>query len=208
MITHRAIAYVDGFNLYFGLRASHRRRYYWLDLPALADTFVSANQSVVHVHYFTARIRANGFNQADVARQSTYLDALSTSARLTRHEGHFLIKQARCRTCGSTWPTYEEKMSDVNLAVQLLLDAVDDRFDTAFVVSGDSDLATPVSQVLSRFPSKRVIIAFPPKRQSAELKRIASGSFSIGADKLRKCLLPDPVLTSTGVELRRPPTWR
>jgi hypothetical protein len=31
----RVVAYVDGFNLYHGLKAGYGRRYHWLDLQAL-----------------------------------------------------------------------------------------------------------------------------------------------------------------------------
>ena len=34
----RVVAYVDGFNLYFGLRSKGWKKYYWLDLCALATT--------------------------------------------------------------------------------------------------------------------------------------------------------------------------
>lgn len=203
----RSIAYVDGFNLYFGLRALGLKRLYWLDLVALASNLAAPGQSLEHVHYFTARIRHNGNNHADVDRQSTYLDALTASPKLTLHEGHFLVKSAKCRACSSTWTTYEEKKSDVNLAVQLVMDALDDRFDTAFVVSGDSDLSTPIQQVLSRCPAKRIIVAFPPRRHSAELKKIASGSFTIGEDKLRRSQLPEVVHTASGIPLHRPGSW-
>ena len=33
----RVIVYVDGFNLYYGLKARNWRRYYWLDLRDLAE---------------------------------------------------------------------------------------------------------------------------------------------------------------------------
>jgi uncharacterized LabA/DUF88 family protein len=202
--------YVDGFNLYFGLRAAGLRRYYWLDLVSLAQRLLKPGQTLARVHYFTARIRlvSGGVNAADVRRQSDYLDALDTLPLLERQEGHFLEKQARCKACGATWTTYEEKMSDVNLATQMLLDAVDDRFDTALVVSGDSDLATPIRNVLRRCWDKRVVVVFPPKRNSAELQRAASGHLRLGEDKLRNSLLPDPVLTPAGVSLRQPETWR
>jgi hypothetical protein len=36
----RVIAYIDGFNLYFGLRESGLRRCYWLNLPALAESLL------------------------------------------------------------------------------------------------------------------------------------------------------------------------
>ena len=34
-LVERVIAYVDGFNLYFGLKSKGWQRYYWLDVPAL-----------------------------------------------------------------------------------------------------------------------------------------------------------------------------
>lgn len=33
---NRVIAYIDGFNLYFGLKSKGFKKYYWLDLSALA----------------------------------------------------------------------------------------------------------------------------------------------------------------------------
>lgn len=99
-------------------------------------------------------------------------------------------------------------MSDVNLAVQLMLDACDDVFDTAIVVSGDSDLASTVRRVRGRFLTKRVVIAFPPRKNSDALKRAATGHFRVGEDKIRKSQLPDPVITPAGIPIARPPAWK
>lgn len=204
----RVIAYVDGFNLYFGLKDSRFKKYYWLDLPALASALLKQDQQLVATHYFTARIRTNGRNADDAKRQTTYIDALAAQPNLTVQEGHYLEKPQRCKTCGATWTAYEEKMTDVNIAAQMLADAYEDRFDTALVMSGDSDLTTPIQQVRTRFPNKRLIVAFPPKRQSAQLKKVANGYLSIGEDKLRQNQLPDPVLTADGYPLHRPAHWR
>nr|VFJ52675.1 MAG: NYN domain-containing protein [Candidatus Kentron sp. DK] len=57
-------------------------------------------------------------------------------------------------------------MTDVNIAAQLLCDAYDDHFDTALILSGDSDLNTPVKIILTRFPDKKVIVVFPPRSLS------------------------------------------
>ena len=204
---NRVITYVDGFNLYFGMREKNWRRYYWLDLVGLSKSFLRANQRLEHCHYFTARVRDCAGSQ-DARRQSTYLDALDTLADLTTHYGHYLAKLRQCRTCGATWTQYEEKMTDVNIAVQLLTDAYEDHFDTAIIVSGDSDLTTPVQQIRKRFPHKRMVIAFPPARRSDQLKQVANAWFVIGQDKLRKNQLPDSVTTPTGHLLRRPEHWR
>ena len=87
-----------------------------------------------------------------------------------------------------------------------LVDAYDNHY-TAIIVSGDSDLTTPVRQIRNRFPNKRLIIAFPPARRSAELKKAARGHFVIGADKLRQNLLPNEITTPSGYVLKRPSRW-
>lgn len=204
----RVITYVDGFNLYFGLKDSRFKKYYWLDLPALSAALLKPGQQLVATHYFTARIRTNGRNAADAKRQTNYIDALAAQDNLTVHEGHYLEKTQRCNGCGATWKAYEEKMTDVNIAAQMLADAYEDRFDTAFIISGDSDLTTPIQQVRKRFPDKRLIVVFPPNRQSAQLKKAANGFLSIGEDKLRQNQLSDPVITASGFALHRPAHWR
>ena len=203
----RVISYVDGFNLYFGLKAKGWKRYYWLDVAALASALLKQGQALQETHFFTARIRADGNNRTDKQRQDCYLDALASRPNLHIREGHFLKKNHACRSCGASWPTYEEKMTDVNIAVQLLADAFDDRFDTALVISADSDLTTPVRLVLERFPHKRVIVAQPPGRNSVELAKVATAAFTVGQTKIRQNQLSQRITTATGVVLERPATW-
>ena len=38
------------------------------------------------------------------------------------HFGHFLGETMTCRHCGHTYLTHHEKMTDVNIAVELMLD--------------------------------------------------------------------------------------
>lgn len=203
----RVVAYVDGFNLYFGLKHSGFKRYYWLDAAALAASLLKPGQQLVATHYFTARIRDNGHNVADRKRQNDYLEAVALQGVQCQF-GHDLEKTRECRKCHASWPDYEEKMTDVNIAIQLLLDALDDAFDVALVISGDSDLTTSIHRVRQRFPAKRVIVAFPPRRYSSELKRCASGYLSISEDKLRANQLPDSIVKPDGFMLPRPATWR
>ena len=205
---NRVIAYIDGFNLYFGLKSKGWKKYYWLDLVALSRQLLKPDQALQAVHYFTTRIRANGRNVQDMRRQTVYLEALGSLNGITLHYGHFLEKQRKCRACGAQWMDYEEKMTDVNIAVQLLADAFDNRFDTALLVSADSDLTTPVRQVLSRFPDKRIVVAQPPGRQSVNLTRAASAYFTVGEGKLRGSQLPATVTRADGFALQRPAHWQ
>ena len=132
----RLTAYVDGFNLYYGLRSKGWRSYYWLNIHRLVENLLKPDQRLVAVHYFTAHIAAKRGNHDKRRRQQTFLEALATLPDVRLHYGRYLVKSRHCSQCGTTWETFEEKMTDVNIAVELLGDAQDDAFDTAIVVSG------------------------------------------------------------------------
>jgi uncharacterized LabA/DUF88 family protein len=201
----RVAVYVDGFNLYFGLKDKYRRRYLWLDLQALATNLLRPGQTLTKVTYFTARVRDQPESHR---RQSDYLDALASHCPLiTIVDGRFQAKDRRCRGCGDTWVVFEEKETDVNIALALLEDAVLDRYDTALLLSADSDLCPAVRAAKRLRPGKRIVAAFPPGRHSADLKRAVDGFLSIGRDKVSQAQLPDTVTASTGVVLRRPKYW-
>lgn len=56
MREERVIVYVDGFNFYYGLKASPRwQRYYWLDVVGLFERFMRPGQELIAVKYFSAR---------------------------------------------------------------------------------------------------------------------------------------------------------
>ena len=71
----RAIVYVDGFNLYHGMRSRFGRAYHWLDLDALARSLLRSGQRLERVRYFTARVRDH---EPSRLRQLTYLEALGS----------------------------------------------------------------------------------------------------------------------------------
>lgn len=201
----RIVVYVDGFNLYHGMRARFGRAYHWLDLQSLASSLLRPGQRLEGVKYFTARVRGTG---AGRLRQVAYLEALRAHcSKLEIIEGHFQEKNCRCRTCAATWTTYEEKETDVSLAVALVEDAAFARYGTALLVTADRDLCPAVRAVRRLSPAARVIAVFPPARASDQLKQAAHAVFWIGRDKLSRSQLPAKVVTPNGTELTRPVYW-
>jgi len=55
----RVIAYIDGFNLYFGLKDSGYQRFYWLNIQAMIRNLLREHQQLLMTKYFTARISAS-----------------------------------------------------------------------------------------------------------------------------------------------------
>lgn len=202
----RVIAYIDGFNLYYGLKESGWRRFLWLDLPTMARSILLPDQDLVMTKYFTSRIVNPAAKQK---RQSTYLEALDThcGAGLKMFFGHYQTDPWKCNSCGAVENVPSEKKTDVNIAVEIMTDAFSDRFDTAVLITADSDLVPPVSAVKRLFPPKRIVVAFPPRRHSVELKQTAHTSFTIGRAKFAQSQMPEIVTKADGTRLCRPDKW-
>lgn len=103
---------------------------------------------------------------------------------------HYLDKTQRLNSCGATWKAFEKKITDVNIAAQMLVDANDDGFDTAFIISGDRDLTTPTQQVRERFPVKRLICRIFTQRPFGAAQRTANGFVSVGEPSCVKTSSP------------------
>jgi uncharacterized LabA/DUF88 family protein len=99
-------------------------------------------------------------------------------------------------------------MTDVQIATELLLDAYDGAVDLMLIVSADSDLVPPIRAVRTRFPAVKTVVAFPPGRNSVQLRRAAHNALSVKPEMIEKCTLPDTITKADGHTLHRPPSWR
>ena len=205
--SHRVAVYVDGLNLYYGLKSRGWRRYYWLDLRRLAERLLRPGQRLAMIRYFTARFRPRADDPEQTLRQDTYLKALATLPDLTIQYGYHLPKTETCQICGASRETFEEKMTDVNIAIALLRDAMQDAFDTAIIISADSDLIGPIDAVLHSCPAKRIVVAFPPNRYSRHLKDRATATLSLWPETIARSQFPAQVTDPNGYPLHRPARW-
>jgi len=199
----RLNVYIDGFNLYFGIAEAGFINCKWLDIHLLAQNIKTNSHILNEVKYFTSRISENAEKQK---RQNTYLEALQTTP-ITITYGQFRNQSMRCSQCEHFWYDAKEKMTDVNIATSLMVDAYTNNFDVAFLISGDSDLVPPIKAIREFFPEKEVWAVFPPSRESNSLKKIASGSFVLGRKKLENSQLPEQLQSKYGIELNRPISW-
>jgi uncharacterized LabA/DUF88 family protein len=197
----RVFTYIDGYNLYFGMLEEAKKRgsktvpdesyyrYMWLDIQELAESILKPNQDLVAVKYFTSPISTSRGKQE---RQNAYLDALRTKSKVEIIFGRFQPDRKECDRCGH--PAYhpQEKKTDVNIATNLICDAIEDRYDTAILITGDSDLVPALEAVKRLTPTKRIVVVFPPRRHSVELVGASGGpAIQIWEPLLRKNRLPN-----------------
>lgn len=203
----RASVYVDGFNLFYGLRDSKWSKYYWLNLEMLVNLWISSrkdeNCEMVLIKYFTAPVKGD---EEKHRRQSCYLNALSTCEKVKIINGSYLQEPFRCSQCHNRRPVWKEKQTDTNIATEMVADAFLDEWDIAYLVSADTDLLPPIQKIKSIFHNKKIIIVFPPGRSSSDMTNVFKTYFHINEEMLKKSQFPDEIHFEYGIA-KRPAEW-
>lgn len=91
--------------------------------------------------------------------------------------------------------------------LSLVEDALNGLYDTALLVSADSDMAPAIRALRRLVPGARVLAAVPPNRRSPRLQAICDATIPIGMAKIRQSQLPDIVMAGSH-RLTRPDHWK
>ena len=228
----KSIVYVDGFNLFYGIRRYEKQGkcYRWLDLSALCQALLPQD-TISQIRYFTALVN----DEQDVdspVRQQIYLRALKTIPNLSMHFGRFLPSEVWQPLVNplSSIPKHspssifevqkngvptgiqlayvkkmEEKGSDVNIATYMLLDCFRKACDRTVIISNDSDLTEPVRVIRHEF-KRNVVVFNPGVRFSSILNRTANRYTKIEESQLQSSQFAQTLQDATGT-ITKPNTW-
>ena len=206
---NRSIIYIDGFNLYYG--SVKNTPWKWLDMEKYFSLLLQ-HDDIQIIKYFTAKIHG-----PHKANQEDYIKALSTLNKVQIIFGLFKYKKIKCmvRNCthqGSrVFDMPEEKRTDVNIAINIVKDAVDDKCDRLIVVSGDSDLVPAVKAVKLITPNKKVIVYIPANNRvrgaARELRKSSDSHKTLPYNLLSKAQFPDQLINSEGEIIQKPISW-
>ena len=207
---NRSIIYIDGFNLYYG--AIQGSPYKWLNLERYFRLLLP-NDDIQVIRYFTAKV----MNKRSAVRQEIYLSALATLPLVDIILGQFKTKQieGRCSSCPLPKPRYfsafEEKRTDVNIALWMLNDAHNNMCDRLILVTGDSDLVPAIAMVKQNYPAKKIIVYVPARSlvrgAAVELRAIADRDKTLPINFLHACQFPAAVPRGGGQSIAKPVEW-
>ncbi|MBD3297613.1 MAG: NYN domain-containing protein [candidate division Zixibacteria bacterium] len=209
----RVSVFIDGFNLYHSMMSDRElRKSKWLDLSRMANSIVSKGQTLTGIYYFTAY---TPWDQAKRDRHKTYIRALEHSGvevilgvfRLKPRKIKVRIEQRREVDLELRYNSFEEKRTDVNIAISLLKLAVSDHYDEAFIVSGDSDLVPAISEVITSY-GKTVRIVIPPRQKAKELCSVATSRKKLQRLHFQKNQFPLTITPPKGPLIECPREWR
>ena len=162
-------AYIDGFNLYFGMKNKYGRKHMWLDVVELVR-HIRPKDDVVVVRYFTAIVKNE---PAAAQNQLDYIEAMKAhngdllDVRIGRFKDRTIKPCRRCGqpyqcTCPRQYRSYEEKETDVALGAMMVADAARGIGETTLLISADTDLVPALAAVRLVDHDRPVCLALPP----------------------------------------------
>ena len=160
-------------------------------------------------------VQVRDHDPQQIQRQQVYLRALETIPNLSIYLGRFLSHHRRMRLVDppangedrALVIRTEEKGSDVNLATHLLVDAFDNDYECAVVISNDTDLLEPVRIVRHKFGlGVGILNPHIDKDPARPLAEAATFSRKIMSKTLRSSQLPDTLQDAKGT-FHKPGAW-
>ena len=206
--------YVDGFNFYYGLKdmVKHKRdwrKFYWIDLVKLFEQFLLEDEELGTVHYFTARPK----NKGKTARQNNLMNCnkVINGDKLKIHYGKYQDKSMKCRAddgCGKEFMHWEEKQTDVSLAIKMIEDCHNTDCNKIILVSGDSDFLPPLKLIKNFYKTIDLTVLFPPVKYTNSIVTLGLTCVSMDRYKTKwnKAVL-DSVFEIDGKTFRMPVEW-
>ncbi|MGA8857768.1 MAG: NYN domain-containing protein [Candidatus Bathyarchaeia archaeon] len=180
----KVMIFIDGQNLLYACSTFSRKsgtgKKFWYDDSKLERMLLNLrpNRKLIQVRYYTAVAEIDPFRPNDDKRFSGQMNALSILA--SRNKWYVFSKLARtfpvlcpyckrkdkeiivvCPDCNKQILMPKNKGVDVALAADLLIYGLHDKYpyDTAIVVSGDTDFAPVIDSIKIHRPEVRIEVA-------------------------------------------------
>ncbi len=170
--------YIDGSNLYFSIKKTFNLK---INIQRLCQKLAGDND-IVKVNYYIAPLNQKT-HPKQYTEQQKFFDSIRQIDKLNIIFGR-LEKRKREEDV-----YYVKKASDVNLALDLALDAQKGIYDEAYLISNDGDFSGAVSSAIG-FGKKVIYVAIGNRKSvSHHLKKVASKTFYITRDFIEDCKL-------------------
>lgn len=162
------------------------------------------DENLVDVYYFTAYAYWDKEKKEKHKRLVKALKSVNTKIVF----GKFKEVEKRCRICKRTYKVPEEKETDVNIAIYLFKLAMGNKFDRAYIISGDSDLVPAIKAIKNTFPRKEICVVIPINRRAKHLKQICDTHIKMKEIHLISSRFPDNVTLPDKSIITCPPSWK
>lgn len=165
----KSCIYIDGSNLYFAVKSKSKCK---IDIKKFCNK-LTEDCDLVEIKYYIAPVKRLS-NPEMYAEQQKFFEKLKKIPKLKIVFGRL----EKRKKDGKEY--FVEKATDVNLALDLVLDAQANVYDEAFLVLNDGDFSGAVKAVIERFNKKVTYVAVDNNKTiSYHLKSVASKTKTI-----------------------------
>jgi hypothetical protein len=188
----RGALYVDGFNLYHPINDSGDHHLKWASMWKLGELLCNSHNLVMVKAVICTALPKH--LPEKMGRHNTFVSCqIATGSNIIK--GHYVPQDN----------TYAEKQTDINLALAVILDGIDDVYDSAFLLSADSDQVATAKAFKARLApqGKQLIAAIPPgKTCPTDYRGLGVTSVNVSRNLLEQCVLPEHVNGKAGLITR------
>jgi uncharacterized LabA/DUF88 family protein len=165
----RIIIYIDGSNFYFSIKNTFKCK---IDIERFCKK-IAENKDLVKINYYTSPVIQES-NPKMYAEQQSFFEKLKKIDNLTI----ILGRLEKHKKDGKTF--YVEKATDINLALDLVLDGQANIYDEAYLISNDGDFSSAVRASIERFNKEVIYVAIGNRKSTSyHLKKVASKTLKI-----------------------------
>jgi len=140
-MTKRVSVYIDGANFYGGLTSINKR---FTDTKFDFERYISflvGKDSLIKVGYYNALIRKK-INEKVWKKQSDFFDRLR---KIPKFKVTLCNRKSRLNILGEEYHTI--KGDDISLALDMIEDCYNNKFDKVILISGDGDFADVLHRI-------------------------------------------------------------
>lgn len=216
MEARKFFVYVDGFSFYHGL--TKNTPYRWCNLFKLSQ-MLFPNDRISKVKLFAGKSKSFIDDPKAPERQNTYFRALETIPEMELHLFEYnrqerwlpkvsllkegIVEMERVRS-------FQEKGADVNLSINLVIDAINVDIDCFAIITNDTDFIEPIKYV--RGVQGKDVYFVPTckdghRHVNMELVKISTNTHFISDELLGSSLLDKIIVGKNGKEIHIPPEW-
>lgn len=203
----RAALYIDGFNLYHPIRimGAGNAHLKWSSLWQLGENLTRPRSQTLVKTVFCTAVPTMRQNADKRGRHIRFNDA-QRACGVTVIEGHYVpepIEEDGIPTGRTKWT---EKQTDINVALELIIDGLNDVYDVALLLSADTDqVATARVFSESVRPLGKTLVGVAPPNRAAPIGYSAYQVASVELKQydIERCVMPEWV-EGNGIRVQRP----
>lgn len=213
----KAVVLIDGFNLYHALDSVSRyggyryHLYKWVNYWTLSTCFLPKTDTLSRVLWYTAECPWPGASGDSKRKRWRCLKVANQDQGVEIVAGHFRPVTKSCTLdiprARIAYKTFEEKRTDVAIAVRLVSLAHMRAYDKLVLITADSDMIPAVMEAKSVHPDGTVVNVVPIERRAQALKQYVDLQISMRLKHLRQSRLPSVLVLANGNTLNCPSAW-